>query len=134
MYSKSVLIIAFLAAIAFSAYTPSEAFSFNPFATKDTNKSHHLIVGSRLPGDRLTYQESIVKASSFLQVVKVVKTFNVSKYDRITQVLALDQKTNGNGAYAKVIGGGPGFSNVTLQFKSQRNHGINFLVQIYSRP
>uniref|UniRef100_A0A6V7IV41 Salivary secreted peptide n=1 Tax=Bracon brevicornis TaxID=1563983 RepID=A0A6V7IV41_9HYME len=133
MYSKCALTVAFLAAIILSVYTPSEALASKPLAANNTNNSHHLIVGSRLPGDRLTYQENIIKSSSLWQVTTVEKTFKVPVRERITQVQALDQKTNGNGAYAKIIKGGPGFGNVTIQFKSQRNHGINFKVNLYSK-
>ncbi|XP_011867528.1 PREDICTED: probable salivary secreted peptide [Vollenhovia emeryi] len=98
------------------------------------NKSHHLRVGYRMPGDRLVLRESVIKNSAWMKVQIVEKTFNVSKWERITMVEALDQKTNGNGAHANIQKGGPGYSNVTLKFKSQRGHGINFVVQVYSRP
>ncbi|KAG7206235.1 hypothetical protein KM043_003627 [Ampulex compressa] len=97
------------------------------------DKSHHLVVGSRLPGDKLSMKENIVKSSSWLRIVTVEKTFYVQTHERITQVQALDQKTNGNGAYASLVGGGPGHNFVTLRFKSQRSHGINFVVEIFSR-
>jgi len=98
------------------------------------NKSHNLIVGYRMPGDRLVLREGVVKNSSWMKVEVVEKTFNISKWERITMVEALDQKTNGNGAYASILRGGPGHSNVTIKFKSQRGHSINFIVQLYSRP
>lgn len=95
--------------------------------------SHHLIVGSRTPYDKLVNKQSVVKSSSILQIVKVQQTFyTLSERSRITEVRALDQKTNGNGAYASLIGGGPGANNVTLLFKSQRGHGINFIVEVYA--
>jgi len=98
------------------------------------NKSHHLIVGFRMPGDRLVLKENVVKNSGWMKVQVVEKTFNVSQWERITLVEALDQKTNGNGAHASILKGGPGSSNVTIKFKSQRGHSINFVVQLYSRP
>ncbi|KAL6265350.1 hypothetical protein P5V15_002310 [Pogonomyrmex californicus] len=97
------------------------------------NKSHNLIVGGRLPGDRLVLRESVVKNSGWMKVQIVQKTFNISKWERITMVEALDQKTNGNGAHASILNGGPGHSNVTLRFKSLRGHGVNFIVQLYAR-
>ncbi|XP_011308427.1 probable salivary secreted peptide [Fopius arisanus] len=133
MYSKCAFLWALVVAIAITTYSPSHAYRYN-YATNSTNKSHNLIVGSRLPGDRITYQENIVKSSKLWQITTVEKTFYAAKNERITQVYALDQKTNGNGAYARITKGGPGLNNVTIKFKSQRNHGINFLVQIYSRP
>ncbi|XP_011686768.1 PREDICTED: probable salivary secreted peptide [Wasmannia auropunctata] len=97
------------------------------------DKSHHLVVGSRMPGDRVVLRENIVKDSSWLRVVTVEKTLYAAANERITMVEALDQKTNGNGAYASILNGGPGHNNVTMKFKSQRGHGINFIVQLYAR-
>lgn len=98
------------------------------------NKSHNLVLGYRLPGDRLVFKQSVVKNSSWMRIVTEEKTFNTTRNERITLLQCLDQKTNGNGAYASVLQGGPGHSNVTVRFKSQRGHGINFVVEIYSRP
>ncbi|KOC67501.1 putative salivary secreted peptide [Habropoda laboriosa] len=97
------------------------------------NISHNLIVGYRLPGDRLVLSQNIVKKSVWMQIVTEERTFNVSKWERITLVRALDQKTNGNGAYASITNGGPGSNNVTIRLKSQRGHGINFNVELYAR-
>ena len=97
------------------------------------DNSHNLVVGYRLPGDRLVLSQSVIKNSSWMRVVVVEKTFNISDFDRITLLQALDQKTNGNGAYASILSGGPGSNNVTMRFKSQRGHGINFIVELYSR-
>ncbi|KAL6425367.1 hypothetical protein ACFW04_009513 [Cataglyphis niger] len=72
------------------------------------NKSNHLIVGSRVPGDRLVLRQNVFKNSSWMK------------------------KTNGNGATASLLKGGPGFNNVTLRFKSQRGHSINHVVELYA--
>ena len=104
------------------------------YAANNSNKSHNLIVGYRMPGDRLVLRSRVVKNSAWMQIVTEQKTFNASRWDRITLVQALDQKTNGNGAYASILSGGPGHQNVTLRFKSQRSHGIDFIVELYARP
>lgn len=131
--NKLIIYMAIVAITVFFSQVSSTPYN-GYFAANNTNKSHNLIVGSRMAGDRLSLKENIVKNSSWMQIVTVQKTFNVSPWERITQVQALDQKTNGNGAFASILNGGPGFSNVTLKFKSQRGHGINFVVQIFSRP
>lgn len=96
--------------------------------------SHHLIIGSRLPGDRLTISGvSVQKESKWLQKVIAERTFQVPFNQNITEVQCIDQKTNGKGAYATVTYGGPGWNHVDLRFKSQRGHGINFKVYIYSK-
>ncbi|XP_029037767.1 probable salivary secreted peptide [Osmia bicornis bicornis] len=130
--NKLIFYLAIVAITAIFSQVSSTPYGSH-YAANNTNKSHHLIVGSRMPGDRITLRENIVKSSSWMQIVTVQKTFNVSRWERITQVQALDQKTNGNGAFASILNGGPGFSNVTLRFKSQRGHGINFNVQIFTR-
>lgn len=98
------------------------------------NKSHNLIVGSRMPGDKLVLKENVVKNSSWMRIKTKTKTFSVSNCMRLTMVVANDNKSNGNGAYASILKGGPGHSNVTIRFKSQRGHGINFTVELYARP
>lgn len=112
----------------------NSAPSSNLYGSNNTNKSHDLIIGYRMPGDRLILRQSIIKNSSWGRIVTDERTFNTTRFERITQVRALDQKTNGNGAYASILFGGPGWNNVTIRFKSQRGHGINFIVEIYSRP
>ncbi|XP_018311940.1 probable salivary secreted peptide [Mycetomoellerius zeteki] len=99
----------------------------------NNNKSNHLIVGYRMPGDKLVLKENIIKNSSWMKIQIIEKTFNVSRYERITLIEALDQKTNGNGAQASILNGGPGHSNVTLRWKSLRGHGINFIFNVYAR-
>lgn len=127
---KYIIGLAFLVATLVAINTVPADGAFNQFAA---NKSNHLIVGYRVPGDKLVLRQNIVRNSSWLKVVVVEKTFNVSTWERITLIQSLDQKTNGNGANASLLKGGPGFSNVTLKFKSQRGHGINHIVEIYAR-
>jgi FlaG/FlaF family flagellin (archaellin) len=130
-YSYTVALLAVLVA---TFVNSTSLYAHNYAYYKANNESHNLIIGSRQPGDRLVYQENISKESQWLQIVEVQKTFNVSYYSRITQVRALDQKTNGNGATATCLANGPGFNNVTLKFKSKRGHGIRFVVELYTKP
>ncbi|KOX73822.1 putative salivary secreted peptide [Melipona quadrifasciata] len=129
-------VIAFLAIVAVAAiFTEVNSVPrVGPYASNNSNKSHDLIIGYRMPGDRLGMKNRVTKKSSWMQIVTEQRTFNVSRWDRITLVQALDQKTNGNGAYASVLNGGPGHQNVTIRFKSQRGHGIDFIVELYARP
>ncbi|XP_015591251.1 probable salivary secreted peptide [Cephus cinctus] len=133
---KSVLALAFVLAVVAAANIPLNNVAFaQHYKNNSTNSSlsHNLIVGSRLPGDRLVRQQSVVRSSSWMQVTTWQQTFNATLYTYITQVRSLDQKTNGNGAQASLIAGGPGYNYVTLRFKSQRGHGINHVVQLYAR-
>ena len=92
-----------------------------------------VIVGSRVPGDYLIGREFVQKDSKWLQVVKVTRTFSAAGNAKITQVRLLDQNKNGKGATATIQAGGPGSSYVTVQFKSERGHSINFITELYGR-
>lgn len=129
--TRHFVFVALVVALAAVAVQSTPYVKYNPYAA--ANKSHHLVVGQRQAGDALVYQENIYKPSSWLQTVELIKTFNVTGNFAITQVLALDQKTDGNGAYAYLLGGGPAASAVKLRFKSQRSHGIKFIVQLYAK-
>ena len=122
---KPIIILTLLISIAVASNPRIQAFA--------GNLTHDLIVGSRLIGDKLVYQENIVKNGKWFQVIEFSKTFNLNKVLQITQISAKDQITNGTGAFAKVVSGGPTYNNVTMKFTSQRSYGINFLVTIYAR-
>lgn len=97
-------------------------------------KSHNLTIGQRLPGDYKFLTANVVKKSSFMQVTTIERTFSVrDRYGIITKIELIDQKTDGTGAEATLLKGGPGFRNATIKFKSQRNHGINFVCNLYAR-
>ncbi|XP_078051633.1 putative salivary secreted peptide [Augochlora pura] len=134
MSAQKLIACLAIALVAVIATEVASAPNFENYASNNNNKSHHLIVGYRVPGDRVIIRENLVVPSSPLQVKSITKVYNTtSQWEKITLVEALDQKTNGNGAYASLLNGGPGHNNVTLKFKSQRGHGINFLVVIYAR-
>ena len=94
-------------------------------------KSHHLEVGGRPFADHLLAKEHIFKSSKILRVITDTWTYSGGPYTNITFIKALDQKDNGDGAHAAIINGGIGRNTVTLKFKSERNHGIDFMVEIY---
>ncbi|XP_076277364.1 putative salivary secreted peptide [Lasioglossum baleicum] len=132
MSAQKLLVCLAIALIAVIATEVASIPSYDNYAS--ANKSHHLIVGSRVPGDRLILRQSVIEKSSWMQVISTTRTFNTTNtWEKITQVKALDQKTNGNGATASLLGGGPGSNYVTLKFKSKRGHGINFIVELYAR-
>ena len=92
-----------------------------------------VIVGSRVPGDHLVGRDLVQKDSKWLQVVTATRTLSASGNAKITEVRLLDQNKNGHGATATVQAGGPGSSYVTVQFKSERGHSINFIAELYGR-
>ncbi|CAL7936464.1 unnamed protein product [Xylocopa violacea] len=131
---KVIFYLAIVAIIAAITEVTSSANAVQNWGSNNTNKSHNLLVGFRMPGDRIVLRQSVIKNSSWMRIVTEERTFNTSRFDRITLIQALDQKTNGNGAYASILNGGPGSNSVTMRFKSQRGHGINFVVELYARP
>lgn len=114
--------------------------------------------GYRQHNDRLLDRKFAIKSSSFARVVTVdvfypnktvsftVKCFPETYFinlllvgcfqmnatrSNITYINVQDQKANGTGGYATLISGGVGFNYTGLHLKSRRNHGINFIVDIY---
>ena len=51
----------------------------------------------------------------------------------ITAIYCYDQYQNGNGGYASLYAGGPGYNHTTIHLKSQRGHGFNFIIEIYGK-
>ncbi|XP_018342790.1 PREDICTED: probable salivary secreted peptide [Trachymyrmex septentrionalis] len=131
-YKYIIGLAVLIAALLTITTVPSANGAVSSYA--DNNKSHHMFIGYRMPGDRLILRENIIKNSSWMKIQIIEKTFNISRYERITYIEALDQKTNGNGAQCSLLNGGPGHNNATLRWKSLRGHGINFALNIYGRP
>lgn len=104
--------------------------------TVSSASSNDLEIGIRDPKfDRLWTKEPVVKKKIPVLPVTVeeTRTFTVPGNYVITQIRALDQKGNGHGAHAVLVAGGPNSSFVTLEFKSQRGHSIDFLVEVYAK-
>ncbi|XP_077288073.1 putative salivary secreted peptide [Arctopsyche grandis] len=97
-------------------------------------QSNHFEIGNKNPGDRQLYYEIVTKSSTVLTIVTKDVTFPVPgtiNNGIITYIRAYDQYTNGNGGYCTLLSGGLGFQNVKLHFKSQRGHGIKFILEIW---
>nr|BAN21439.1 unkown protein [Riptortus pedestris] len=98
------------------------------------NKTHNFSWGKRGYYDRLMYSVEEVKASSFLRKLSYDVTIppkGTPQKGAITYLEVLDRYTDGNGGCAYLNGGGIGFRNVTLHIKSQRNKGVNFVINVY---
>lgn len=68
------------------------------------------------------------------QARKAKPTFKVEKPGRIgniTLVELFNQDESGDGTSAKIVAGGPGFSNITVEFESEPGNGIHFTVEFY---
>ncbi|CAB0042586.1 unnamed protein product [Trichogramma brassicae] len=93
---------------------------------------HNLVVGGRVWGDYLIQRVKVDKKSAWLRHVSESRTFSGDGTSRISQIQVLDQKHDGTGAYATLVTGGPGQTFATLKFKSQKSHGIHFVVELYA--
>ncbi|KAH8254670.1 hypothetical protein KR032_011567 [Drosophila birchii] len=95
-------------------------------------RSHSVTWGARSYRDMHLRREIVTEKSKFLRVVTRDWTFKQQKYKRtITQIVITDQVRDGNGGYAYLTSGGPQSSYAKIHFKSQRNQGFSFIVDIY---
>lgn len=116
--------------------------------------SHSVTWGARAFRDMHVRREIITEKSKFLRVTTrdfvfsqnvgslcitgyffkiIFKLFLKPKLARtITQIVITDQVREGQGGYAYLTGGGPQSDFVKIHFKSQRNKGFSFIVDIYA--
>jgi hypothetical protein len=59
-------------------------------------------------------------------------TWGISN-ETLTYIVALDQYASDTGGYANVVDGGVGQKYVALSFRSQKNRGLKFIVEIYGK-
>ncbi|KAG4069467.1 hypothetical protein HA402_001766 [Bradysia odoriphaga] len=105
-------------------------------ATSCYAQSHNAFWGAPAWNDTRIFYQHVNVSSSFLQVITRDVAFPSAGYvnnRRITAIRAFDQKTNGNGAFATIKSGGINATSTVVNFKSQRSHGINFILEIYVR-
>ncbi|XP_024874528.1 probable salivary secreted peptide [Temnothorax curvispinosus] len=122
---------AFLVTVLLTVNTVLANGSNNSYAPANELYRSSLIVGSRVPGDRLAVLQRIERYPSSGRVQVIEKTFDVSRWGRITLLEALDQTPYG--AYVSILRGGLGQNYVTLKFQSQRGQSIKYLLQIFAR-
>lgn len=91
---------------------------------------HHLILGERVPGDRLLMSKPVYKKYKFLDIITERMSYT-SLNSTINYIEALDRHGNNKGAIPDLIDGGIDTSHVTIAFTSQRGHSIKFHVEIY---
>ncbi|XP_014213543.1 probable salivary secreted peptide [Copidosoma floridanum] len=129
--SKTFVFLATYTILLLAATVSSNIFNTN---SKEADTSNHLIVGHRESLDTLAHQENVSEWASLIgRIVEKTRTFNITNDYVITQIRALDRATDGTGANAVLVAGGPGSNFATLEFESQRFHGIYFTVQLYAK-
>ncbi|CAH1407045.1 unnamed protein product [Nezara viridula] len=98
------------------------------------NKTHNYTYGARSYYDRLLYHDLINLKSKWMRVTSIDKTYpqqGQPSLGRISYIEVLDQRSDSTGGCVYIRNGGVGQSNVTLHIKSQRNHGMDFVVNVY---
>uniref|UniRef100_A0A8D8WLP7 Probable salivary secreted peptide n=1 Tax=Cacopsylla melanoneura TaxID=428564 RepID=A0A8D8WLP7_9HEMI len=98
---------------------------------------HNLTVGFKTGLDRLAIYRHVYQPYRFGRIVEHNESFPYSTTSQrfvISYVEAYDlHKDSSKAGYVKIIKGGVGNRNVTLHFKSKRNHGLKYLVGLWGR-
>ncbi|KAL1457481.1 hypothetical protein WDU94_007708 [Cyamophila willieti] len=99
---------------------------------------HNLTVGYKTYQDRLLFHQYVYKPYRFARIVEQNISYPVNNNNSssnrfiISFVEAYDQHSDRSDAgYVKIVSGGVGNRNITLHFKSKRNHGLKYLVRIW---
>ncbi|XP_068146839.1 probable salivary secreted peptide [Drosophila tropicalis] len=95
--------------------------------------SNSITWGARKYRDTLLSREILTEKSRFLRVVTRDYVFRQKWPRTITQIVITDQIRNGEGGYATLVAGGPMATYAKIHFKSQRNNGFSFIVDIYGQ-
>nr|BAN21408.1 unkown protein [Riptortus pedestris] len=96
-----------------------------------SQKIHDFEFGRHSFGDRLLNSVQVKRSSSFMRVLSFDE--NIQTKGIISYIQVIDQKRDGNSGCVYLSGGGVGFYNVILHFKSARNNGVNFQVNVYGK-
>ncbi|KAH8407668.1 hypothetical protein KR222_010138 [Zaprionus bogoriensis] len=98
----------------------------------EKNQSHSITWGARMFKDAHLERTIVTEKSKFLRIVTKDYKFQQKGYQRrITQIVVTDQIGHGKGGYAVLRKGGPQATYAQIRFKSQRNKGFSFIVDIY---
>lgn len=106
-------------------------------ATSCSAQSNNEFWGTVDWNSTLSFSDHIYKASRLLQVVEELVVYpprGVINYRPILAVRAYDQNIRGNGAKATIVAGGLYNTTISVLFKSQRGHSVNFTMEVYTPP
>ncbi|KAK9746508.1 Transcription activator MBF2 [Popillia japonica] len=99
------------------------------------NGSHSSFIGCVKPTDKLLFNQVYNNSGSYFGTTKKLITYPKRGYIRnetITGIWMFDYHRYGKGGYGRVISGGVGYKNVTIELRSYKwGAGFNFLIQIY---
>ena len=96
------------------------------------NQPNGLIIGRRAPNDHLVRIRFVSIRARLFQKIQHRETFHTPGHEIITQIrVEADPMMHVFGVRTSLINNGPGFQNVTLNFISKKNSGIEQVVMLY---
>ncbi|TMW42696.1 hypothetical protein DOY81_012225 [Sarcophaga bullata] len=107
-------------------------------AKSENTDSHNAVWGARSQRDVHLSRQIVADKAKTMRIISGDYEYRPKPGDlnfgkTITQIQVTDQYTNGNGGYAKLKDGGPSTNYAVIHLKSQRNHGYNFIIDIYGQ-
>ena len=93
--------------------------------------THSLFEGKRAPGDTILYFQDVKKEYSLLGTVSHTFHYTCKEGEKIIAFGAMDNWRDGTGGYAKLLSGGVGKSEVTVEVTSQFSRGFDFSFNVY---
>lgn len=129
-YSKCFVLITIGIAL---SIVGSQATPYGDSYNRNENsRNHDLFIGTPRNSDTPTVREHVKEDYELLRKLTVNRTFYAPVGHVITAIHALDQNNVGDGAEATVLDGGIGQNSVNMRFVSQRSHGIDFVVKLFT--
>nr|XP_014275401.2 probable salivary secreted peptide [Halyomorpha halys] len=116
--------------------TPSDAGVFDWVGSNSCGdeKTHDYYFGQWQPYLRLLYMDHPKFDSKLMRVRSEELTYPVKGQAQggiISYIEVTDVRKDGTGGCVYIKNGGVGSRNVTLKLKTQRNHGMEFIIRIF---
>ncbi|KAM7345001.1 putative salivary secreted peptide [Cochliomyia hominivorax] len=107
-------------------------------AKSENSESHNYVWGARSQRDVHLSRQIVMDKAKTMRIISGDYEYRPKPSDlhygkTITQIQITDQYNNGNGGYATLKDGGPSTNYAVIHLKSQRNHGYNFIIDIYGQ-
>ncbi|XP_065368063.1 probable salivary secreted peptide [Calliphora vicina] len=107
-------------------------------AKSENTNNHDAVWGARSQRDVHLSRQIVMDKAKTMRIISGDYEYRPKPTDlhygkTITQIQVTDQYKNGNGGYATLKDGGPSTNYAVIHLKSQRNHGYNFIIDIYGQ-
>ncbi|XP_016980916.1 probable salivary secreted peptide [Drosophila rhopaloa] len=84
-------------------------------------------------GAKLLHKDEIVEPHKLLRIAQRKITYKAPHLQKIGAIVITDNSES-KGGKAVLLEGGPPSSFAVVRFKSERNHGLNFTMEIFDTP